>query len=373
MAESQPFKNYYGPVLVTDLAARVAAVYPSFAVDAFTAEVTPLLEPLELKARVRAITDGLRRHLPADYPDAVAILLQILGPEIPVEAGMFNDGWYLMPIAQFVEEYGLDHFDLSLDAMYEITKRHTAEFAVRPYILADADRVLARLQEWVRDPSPHVRRWVSEGTRPRLPWGKRLDLFIREPERTLALLEHLKDDPELYVRKSVANHLNDIAKDHPKLVVDVTARWYTDGSAGTRWIVQHALRTLVKNGNADALAVLGFDATIPARVTDFRVEPASIRIGEAVRLSLTLVNDGDAAHDLVVDFRVHFVKANGKRSPKVFKWTKSTLQPAASITLTKAVSMAPVTTRKLYPGRHAVDVQVNGQVLAVAEFDLGLT
>ena len=218
-----------------------------------------------------------------------------------------------------------------------------------------------------------MRRWVSEGTRPRLPWGKRLDLFIRQPERTLALLEHLKDDPELYVRKSVANHLNDIAKDHPKLVVDVTARWYTDGSAGTRWIVQHALRTLVKKGDATALGILGFDAEIPARVTDFRVEPASIRIGEAVRLSLTLVNDGDTAHDLVIDFRVHFVKANGKRSPKVFKWTKSTLQPAASITLTKAVSMVPVTTRKLYPGRHAVDVQVNGQVLAVAEFDLGLT
>ena len=145
MAESQPFKNFYGPALVTDLAARVVAVYPSFAVEAFTAEVTPLLEPLELKARVRAISDGLRRHLPADYPEAVAILLQILGPEIPVEAGMFNEGWYLLPIAQFVEEHGLEHFDLSLDAMYEITKRHTAEFAVRPYILADAERVLARL------------------------------------------------------------------------------------------------------------------------------------------------------------------------------------------------------------------------------------
>ncbi|MEZ4636187.1 MAG: DNA alkylation repair protein [Caldilineaceae bacterium] len=370
MAESQPFKNYYGPALVTDLAARVAAVYPSFAVEAFTAEVTPLLEPLELKARVWAISDGLRRHLPADYPEAVAILLQILGPEIPVEAGMFNEGWYLLPIAQFVEEYGLDHFDLSLDAMYEITKRHTAEFAVRPYLLADAERVLARLREWVHDPSPHVRRWVSEGTRPRLPWGKRLDIFIRHPEQTLALLEYLKDDPELYVRKSVANHLNDIAKDHPQLVVDVTARWHADGSAGTRWIVQHALRTLVKNGDAAALAVLGFDAEIPARVTDFRVEPASIRIGEAVRLSLTLVNDGDVAHDLVIDFRVHFVKANGKRSPKVFKWTKCTLQPAESITLTKVVSMVPVTTRKLYVGRHAVDVQVNGQVLAMAEFEL---
>ena len=157
MADSQPFKNYYGAALLQELAAKVRDVYPAFAAETFIADVAPRLEPLELKARVRAIAQGLRQYLPPDYPEAVSILLRILGPEIPVEAGMFNAGWHLLPIAQFVEDYGLDHFDCSLEAMVEITKRHTAEFAIRPYIVKDAERVLAWLRIWVHDPSPHVR------------------------------------------------------------------------------------------------------------------------------------------------------------------------------------------------------------------------
>jgi 3-methyladenine DNA glycosylase AlkC len=370
VAESQPFKNYYDAALVQDLAAKIAAVYPSFPSAAFIADVVPRLEPLELKARVRLIADSLRRHLPSDYPHAVQILLKILGPEIPVEAGMFNAGWGLMPVAQFVETYGLNHVDCSLDAMYAITKRHTAEFAIRPFIIQDTDRVLARLCEWLHDPSPHVRRWVSEGTRPRLPWGKRLEVFIRNPHLTLELLEQLKDDPEPYVRKSVANHLNDIAKDHPQLVVQLTARWYAEGGEARRWIVRHGLRTLVKQGDPAALAVLGIDAQAEVRAAHFSLEPANIRIGETVRLGLTLVNDSQDVQDIVVDIIVHFLKANGTHSPKVFKWTTRRCEPGETITLEKNLTVRPVTTRRLYPGRHPIDVQVNGRILARAAFDL---
>jgi 3-methyladenine DNA glycosylase AlkC len=370
VADSQAFKNYYGAALVQDLATKVRAVYPAFAAETFSADVAPRLEPLELKARVRAIAQGLRQYLPPDYPEAISILLQILGPEIPVEAGMFNAGWHLLPIAQFVEDYGLDHFDCSLEAMYEITKRHTAEFAIRPYIVQDAERVLARLRTWVHDPSPHVRRWVSEGTRPRLPWGKRLDVFIRNPEPTLALLEQLKNDPVLYVRKSVANHLNDIAKDHPERVVEVAARWYAEGSEEARWIVRHGLRTLVKQGDPLALALLGFDTKATVHAVRFEIQPEAIQIRDALRLALALTNEGDTAQEVVLDLRVHFVKANGKSSPKVFKWTTRRLQPGETVTFAKTLPIRPVTTRRLYPGRHVVEVQVNGQVVAAATFDL---
>jgi 3-methyladenine DNA glycosylase AlkC len=370
VVESQPFKNLYGAALVQELAAKLQAANPTFSAEAFRADVVPRLEPLALKARVSAIAEGLRRYLPPAYPEALHTLLRILGPEIPVEAGMFNAGWHLLPVAQFVEDYGLDHFDMSLEAMYEITKRHTAEFAVRPYIVQDAERVLARLRAWVHDPSPHVRRWVSEGTRPRLPWGKRLDVFIRNPEPTLALLERLKNDPVLYVRKSVANHLNDIAKDHPQRALEVATRWHAEGSEGTRWIVRHGLRTLVKQGDPAALGLLGFDTKALLRVVSFAVQPEAIRVSEALRLTLTLTNDGDTTQDVVIDLRIHFVKANGKHSPKVFKWTTRRLQPGETATLEKTFPIRPVTTRRLYEGRHGVEVQMNGQVVAAAGFDL---
>ncbi|MBL8163475.1 MAG: DNA alkylation repair protein, partial [Anaerolineae bacterium] len=359
-----------GEAMVRGLAGKVSAVYSAFAADAFIGDVTPRLEPLELKARIRAMSEGLRRYLPADYPQAVSILLATLGPELTLEEGMFNEGWFVLPIAQFVEDYGLDHFDVSLDAMVEITKRNTAEFAVRPYIVRDAERVLARLREYVDHPNAHVRRWVSEGTRPRLPWGQRLDVFIRDPQPTLALLEQLKDDPELYVRKSVANHLNDIAKDHPELVAEVAARWYASGSEGTRWIVRHGLRTLIKRGDPAALAILGYDVGAAVTAAHFAVQPETIRVGDSLRLALTLSNDGADEHDVVIDFRVHFVKANGKSSPKVFKWTTRRLAAGESIMLEKSVPLKPVTTRRYYPGWHAIDVQVNGQVLATSGFTL---
>ncbi|MBC7811011.1 MAG: DNA alkylation repair protein, partial [Burkholderiales bacterium] len=342
------------------------------AVEDFVHDVAAQIEPLELKARVSLIAAILRRYLPTEYPQAVSVLLQTLGPELTETEGIFNDGWYVLPMAQFVEDYGLDHFDISLNALYEITKRNTSEYAVRAYLLRDRDATLAKLRAWVDDPSPHVRRWVSEGTRPRLPWGKQLDMFIQDPELTLALLEHLKADPSLYVRKSVANHLNDIAKDHSARVIDVAQRWHSEGGDDTRWIVRHGLRTLVKQGHPAALAILGYDAGAAISVTAFDVQPTALSLGDSLRLSLTLANDSDSAHDVVVDFRIHFMKANGKVSVKVFKWTALRLEAGQSASLQKTFPLRPITTRTYYPGHHIVDVQINGQIAASTVFDLVL-
>lgn len=369
MGESTAFKDYYDEAMARRLAADIRQVYPAFDAAGFVQQVASQLAPLELKARVAMFAAALRDHLPPHYPDAVAILLQILGDELVEEKGMFNDAWFLMPVAQFVEDYGLDHFDESMQAMMEITKRNSAEFAIRPYLQRYPGRVLPILHEWTRHSSPHVRRLVSEGTRPRLPWAGRLPQFIADPAPTLALLEKLKDDPSEYVRRSVSNHLNDIAKDHPQLVIETCRRWWADGSPQRRWIVQRALRTLVKDGHPDALAVLGYG---PPQVdlTDFTVAPDPLHLGDSLQLTFTLQSGSAAEQNLVIDFVIHFVKANGQTSGKVFKLKTAVLAPHQSLTITKSHPIRPITTRSYYAGTHTVEIQINGQIIGRRSFEL---
>jgi 3-methyladenine DNA glycosylase AlkC len=222
----------------------------------------------------------------------------------------------------------------------------------------------------LHDPNLHVRRWISEGTRPRLPWGAQLTAFIRDPAPTLDLLEHLKDDPSAYVRKSVANHLNDITKDHPARVIEVAERWLQGASAERRWIVTHALRTLVKKGDAAALALLGYGTAAALQVPRFSVTPTSATLGDTVTMTLSLTNQSAQTEQVVIDYRLHYVKANGKTSPKVFKWTTRTLAAHETITLEKNHLLRDVTTRTHYSGQHTLDIQVNGQVLAATQFSL---
>jgi 3-methyladenine DNA glycosylase AlkC len=367
MSESTAFKDHFNEAMAWRLGRAIQSVSPSFDTAAFVAHVSPQLPPLELKARVVVFAEALRDFLPADYPEAIHILLQILGAELEAAAGMFVDDWLLMPVAYFVEAYGLDHFEESVAAMYEITKRHTSEFTIRPFLLRYPDQLLPILHEWTGDPSPHVRRLVSEGTRPRLPWAMRLRLFMADPVPTLALLEKLKDDPSEYVRRSVANHLNDIAKDHPARVIDTCRRWQVDASKGTSWIIRHALRTLVKDGHPDALALLGYGPP-HVRLEQLTVTPAEITMGESVTLAFTLHNETAEPQNLLIDYIVHHVKANGQTSPKVFKLTTRTLPAGEAVAIQKAHSFRPVTTRRYYPGEHGLSVQVNGRVLATTSF-----
>lgn len=369
MSELQPFKNYYNEEMAWRLGGMIAQVYPPFASEAFVAQVRPQLPPLELKERVAVFSQALRDHLPADYPQATAILLAILGPPLDEQEGMFNDGWFLMPLAHFVEVYGLDHFEVSVGAMKEITQRHSSEFTIRPFLVRYPDEMLAVLHKWVHDDSFHVRRLVSEGTRPRLPWGMRLYQFIQDPTPTLALLEHLKDDPSFYVRRSVANHLNDISKDHPDLVLLTLRRWHDGAGTDRLWLIRHALRSLVKAGHPQALALLGYGEA-QVSLLDLQVDPPVVREGEAVTFTVTLRNDAAAPQQLLIDYLIHYVKASGRTSPKLFKFTSRTLAPGETITLSKKHPLRPVTTRIHYPGQHKLQVQINGQIMGDALFEL---
>ena len=252
MPEYKKLKYYFDGELAKLLAEKIVGVYPRFHTRAFIKFVDDSVGDLELKDRVSVITEGLRTHLPKAYVKAVRILLRILGPENQKETGMFTEGYWLMPVANFVEKFGLNDFDISMDAIYEITKRNTGEYAIRPFIVKDQQRALALITTWARDGNSHVRRLASEGVRPRLPWAGKLDTFIKDPKPVLKILEILKSDTSPFVQKSVANNLNDILKDNHEIGMQTIKRWHKAASKETRWIIKHALRNEIKKNNPEA-------------------------------------------------------------------------------------------------------------------------
>jgi 3-methyladenine DNA glycosylase AlkC len=365
---AEPLRDSFGADVPRRIAAMIARVYPGFPATRFVDDALSGYEELELTARARHIAAAMARHLPRDPEAAIDILIASLGPKDERLQGM--ESFRYLPHVLFVAAYGLDCFEASMRAQYELTQRFTAEFSIRAFIERHPEATLARLREWATDPSPHVRRLVSEGTRPRLPWAQRLRRFQEDPAPVLELLELLRDDPEEYVRRSVANNLNDIAKDHPDVVVEVGARWLQDATPDRRRLVKHALRTLVKQGYAGALALLGYSGNSPVTVTAVRITPAIPAIGERVRIEVAMRNNSAAVASALVDLRVHFVKANGAHSPKVFKGGELELQPAADAVVRKTVSLAQHTTRTHYPGRHRVEVLLNGVAHDAGTFDV---
>jgi 3-methyladenine DNA glycosylase AlkC len=369
MSESTLFKDQYNEGLAQRIGEGITAVYPAFNTPSFVTQIMGRLDGLELKGRVTVFTEALHDHLPPTYPAAWKILEATFDPEQVVQDGVFADGWRYWPMAHFIELYGLDDFETSMQAMYEITKRHSAEFPIRQFLLRYPERTLAVLQEWTADPSEHVRRLVSEGTRPRLPWGIRLHQFITDPTPTLALLEKLKDDPSEYVRRSVANHLNDITKDNPALALETLTRWKVDATPERESLIRHALRSLVKAGDPVALRLLGY-GEMKVSIQQLMVTPSILRLGESLAIEVSLQSETDEAQALVVDYAVHFVKANGRTAPKVFKWRNLTLNGRQTLHLRKQHPFKPITTRRYYSGQHWLEIQVNGQVLAGVAFEL---
>ena len=314
---AEPLKNQYGPEVPQRLARELWAVAPAFDSGAFLADALHGHDELDLMARGRHLAQALRRHLPEDYEAALDVLLASVqaAPAPPASTAMAP--FFYLPHTCFMAEFGLGHFEASMRAQHVLTQHFTAEFCIRPFLQHHTQATLERLAQWASDPSPHVRRLVSEGTRPRLPWGQRLRAFQQDPTPVLELLELLKDDPELYVRRSVANNLNDIGKDHPEVLINTARRWWTGASPERRWLLEHALRFAVKRGNAGALDVLGFGARATVEVTLPRVEPARASVGQAVTVAFGLRNPQVHAQNVLVDFCIHYVKASGQTSPRV--------------------------------------------------------
>ncbi|MGH8924580.1 MAG: DNA alkylation repair protein, partial [Acidimicrobiia bacterium] len=318
--------------------------------------------------RAHHIADALALYLPSDRREALRILGASLGPPLGEVESAGMESFLYLPDVFFVAEHGLDHFEEAMSFQYQVTQRFTAEGSIRAFLDRYPDKALDRLREWAGDSNMHVRRLVSEGTRPRLPWASRLSRFQKDPTPVLELLELLKDDPTDYVRRSVANNLNDISKDHPDLVVETGRRWLSDPDR--RRLVEHGLRTLVKQGHPGALAALGFGTGAPVVVESVAVESRRVAIGGRVTIEAIVSNPTSSAHRLVVDIRVHFVKANGATSPKVFKGAVLELAAGATARVRKSISLAIHTTRTPRRGEHQVEILINGLIHPGGSFEV---
>jgi 3-methyladenine DNA glycosylase AlkC len=362
-AEPAPaLKEIFDAACFRAIAAKTAAIDPRFDQKQFLGLALDGLDELSLMQRLRRMSDSLHATLPAGYPRALAILRR-LAPTI-------DRGFVTLALCDFVGRHGRDDFDRSLDALKFLTAFGSAEFAIREFLRLDLFRALAVMETWSRDPDEHVRRLASEGSRPRLPWSFRLDALVADPAPTAPILENLRADPSLYVRKSVANHLNDITKDHPAAVLDRLEGWPRD-DARTRWIARHALRTLIKRGDRRALAVIGAGEPPDVALHDFALAPNRLHLGGRLTMTFRLESRAARPQRLVVDYRVHYVKrAENRTSGKVFKLKELTLAPGETVALAKTQVFRDFTTRTHHPGRHDVEILVNGESLARESFEL---
>ena len=355
-------KDNINHAVVELLADRAAAAQPGFPQAQFVARVAPELEPLELKDRINLIADGLAADLPDDYPTAVqAVVAMSQSDEV--------EEWAAWPLCSFVERHGVDHPTESLDAMETLTVAWSCEFAIRPFLTHHLELTRTYLRRWVHHEHESVRRLPSEGTRPLLPWGPKVAALTDDPMIGIELLTELRHDPSETVRRSVANHLNDVAKAQPDLVIDVLGQWTAETPAVDERMVRHALRTLVKNGEPAALQLLGF-TTEPEVTVDFATRPEAAQLGDHLELAATITSTADHEQRLAVDFVIHHVNANGKTSPKVFKWTTVTLKPGEQVELTKKRLLQTASTRRYHSGRHPVEIQVAGQIMGADHFDM---
>jgi 3-methyladenine DNA glycosylase AlkC len=362
---AEPLKHFFDAALVDRMARSISD--PRFDAPKFRRLAKRGLEELELLDRGRHLMRALAASLPTDYAEAIAIVVASLDAPLALDRSNGMAPFFYLPHTMFVAEHGLASFELSMDAQHALTQRFSCEASIRPFLEHYRERTLAVLRSWAHDPSAHVRRLVSEGTRPRLPWAPRVSWLVVDPEPGLSLLELLRDDPSEYVRRSVANHLNDVAKDHPARVLEIAERW-TSGEPSTerRRLVRHALRTLIKRGDRRALAIVGFAAEAPALSVRGRITPRRVPIGGEVTLEVWI--ESEASANVVVDLVVHYVKAGGERRPKVFKWRELALVPNVEVRLTRRLSLAQRSTRTHRPGEHRVEIQVQGKTFEVGRF-----
>lgn len=355
--------------MIERIGADVQNAWAHFDLKVFERDVLVDLDRSSLIERSWLITNAMHDQFPASFCKCAPILLELID-----EAGRrahidVRKGFYFMPFGNFVAAHGLAHFELSMELLKALTKRFTAEFAIRPFLENHQAQTLAQLYEWTEDSDEHVRRLVSEGSRPRLPWGTRLRAFQKDPTPVIGLLEKLKADGSLYVRRSVANNLNDIAKDHPGLVIELLKKWSGTQDEGTHWIIKHASRSLVKAGNSDALALLGFDPKVQVKLSELKVPP-NVLMGGEVEFSFKVQSRERTSKELMVDFVVLYMKGNGKQAPKVFKLAKCTLEAGEIRTFSKKISFKPISTRKFHKGKHSIEIQVNGQRHGWVDFTL---
>lgn len=364
----EPFKNAFNKDsvrLISNYISKNAG--PKFDKALFNKNINKSLNKLELKERVRLISTEIHVRLPFTYKKNLSILIKSLPPQSEEGLSVFLSWPYL----QYVEDYGLDDFEASFKAMYVMTKRFSAEFAIRPFLIKDDKAVYKILNSWLKDPNKHIRRLCSEGTRPNLPWGLKVPIINEDLSRNIKILEQLKDDPEEYVRRSVANHLNDISRIDEKLMLKIAADWSKAKPTPERtWVIRHATRSLLKQGHPTALKLHGYNPKAKLEVKTLKISSKSVKEGEEFFLSLNLTNTSKKSEKLLLDYVIHFLKKDGSYSLKPFRFKDSALEAGQSINIKKKITIKKVTTRRHYEGKHKISLQINGQETKALSFNL---
>lgn len=357
---AEPLKNYFNKEFVAKLSEAVATVYTQLDVAGFQkAVINNEWEDRELKDRMRYISVCLGDFLP-EFTKAVKLLMQV--------AHQFGD-FTSMVFADFVEVYGLEHPDESLDALELFTKYSSSEFAIRPFIIRYEEKAMGRMLAWSKDENHHVRRLSSEGCRPRLPWAMALPKYKNDPSRILEILKNLRDDESEYVRKSVANNINDITKDNPAVALKLSKSWYGK-SQHTNWIIKHGLRTLLKKGNEEALKIFGFKEKVNIKVSAIQLSDRKIKMGDALKFSFEMANEDPELSFFKIGFVVGYMKSSGKVSEKIFHVSEKDFGPRETVSFNKKLSFKDLSTRKHYPGKHYIYVVVNGNAFVKEEFEV---
>jgi 3-methyladenine DNA glycosylase AlkC len=369
----EPFKNLFNKKLIQDMAMHFVRIWPEFDDKAFVATATSDLDALELKERSAQICESMIRFLPDDFERAAKILHTSLAPEDDLVKAVMTSkgiaGWAIMPMTHYIGLKGRDHFELGMSLLKEMTSRFTAEFGIRFFILEKPDDAIRILKIWAKDANKHVRRLVSEGTRPRLPWAMSLPNFIKDPTPILPLLEALKDDEDEYVRRSVANNLNDISKDHPELIAQIAEKWLQGANENRKKLLRHACRTLLKKGHQATLKSFGY-ATPCVELSKLEILTPRVILGESLVFGIVLNSTSEDFQSLIIDYAIHHRKANGKTTAKVFKWKNTTLQPVVQLQAMRKHAFRPITTRVYYSGIHHLEVFVNGISFGKKSFEL---
>lgn len=356
----EPLKEMFGLPYYKNLGTVFSSVYKPFNTKSFFKDVTSNLESRSLNERMRYTAQMLRLYLPQEYPKSLAILQETI-PLLP-------KGYTALVFPEFVSLFGQQFSALSLEALKYFTQFGSSEFAIRTFLKQDLEGTLKTMVAWSEDENVHVRRLASEGSRPRLPWSFKLDAIIQQPALTKPILDNLKADEELYVRKSVANHLNDQTKDAPAYVINLVKSWDT-ANPHTAWIVKRGCRSLLKQGDRGSMNLFNLTKDVKVAVKNFSLQKKLVRLNDALEFEFTIVSKKSVKQRLMIDYRIYYFKKSGMQSPKVFKLKEVTLEAGKELAFRKRQRFMDFTTRKLYSGTHKIELVVNGIVVAQKKFE----
>ncbi len=365
---SYQLKDLYSPEFYQRFSRVLEKVLSGFDSKAFQKFIfDEAWDSRELKDRMWHTSQVLHRFFPQDFQKSGQLIIQLV--DTLIAEGFTDAGLQFMCLPDYVERYGIEDLETSEKVFEHLTAFASCEFAVRPFLVRYPESMIKNMVAWSKHPNEHVRRLASEGSRPRLPWAMALPSFKKDPTPVLPILENLKKDPSEYVRRSVANNLNDIAKDNPQVTLEICYRWFGETDETNR-LVKHACRTLLKAGNTKALQLFGYGDPVNFKFSSFEIETPVVRLGEELRFSFRVKNSGGIAALVRLEYGMYFMKANGSLSRKVFKISEKPLDAKGHHHIKRKQSFKAISTRKYYPGRHEVSVIINGEEKARKTFEL---